>query len=305
MSEDKMFRLPNRSAHLKAANFWVVASLVLVAPVAPKPQSVDTTSQAKAHYQSAVTAIAKSDWQIAKSELLQAEKLAPQNALVHYDLALAYLHTGQIKSAQSELDRAVQLGLPAEQRQAADRLKRELRTANVSTNETGGKQNARAQATVAEILDWVKDKVSSEGGVDVSHANTTTLLTETIEHIDGCSFTSVSNITSENAAVASSRSTSYYKIDLSKLRSDVQVKREDLPNGYHERAVWSVKLNVRDPDTYPIEKAVDKNGIWTYDKISGIDFDFPDSSQDIATRVGKALSDAIVKCGGERVKEIY
>jgi hypothetical protein len=43
---------------------------------------------------------------------------------------LAYSHTGQIKSAQVELTSALQLGLPAEQKQAAAELKRKLATAS-------------------------------------------------------------------------------------------------------------------------------------------------------------------------------
>ena len=107
----------------------IIISFVLFSHPA-SPQSGDSTAQAKQHYQNAVAAIGKSDWQTAKNELLQAEKLAPQNALVHYDLALAYSHTGQIKSAQVELTSALQLGLPAEQKQAAAELKRKLATAS-------------------------------------------------------------------------------------------------------------------------------------------------------------------------------
>ena len=89
-------------------------------------QSTDTAAQAKQHYQNAVAAINKNDWQTAKTELQQAEKLAPQNALVHYDLALAYSHTGSPISAQSELTKALQLGLPPEQKQAAEQLRQKL-----------------------------------------------------------------------------------------------------------------------------------------------------------------------------------
>lgn len=90
--------------------------------MAAQSQSSAATVEAKKHYQNAVAAIAKNDWQTAKSELLQAEKLAPKNALVHYDLALAYSHTGSPKSARAEIDKALQLGLHAEQKQAAEQL---------------------------------------------------------------------------------------------------------------------------------------------------------------------------------------
>lgn len=121
------------STFLYHSSFWMtrglaVAALVLAASLAAgfSPQSGDSTAQANQHYQNAVGAIAKSDWQTAKNELLAAEKLAPQNALVHYDLALAYSHTGQVKAAQVELNKALQLGLPADQKEAAESLRQRL-----------------------------------------------------------------------------------------------------------------------------------------------------------------------------------
>src|SRR5580693_416990 len=93
---------------------------------AAQAQTADTTTLAKQHYKNAVAAITKSDWQTAKSELIQAAKLAPQNALIHYDLALAYSHTGEAKSAELEVNKALKLGLPQEQKRAAEQLKDQL-----------------------------------------------------------------------------------------------------------------------------------------------------------------------------------
>ena len=70
---------------------------------AASPQTIDPAAGAKAHYQKAIAAIAKDDWSTAKNELIQAKRLAPRNALVSYDLALAYKHMGQLRSARSEL----------------------------------------------------------------------------------------------------------------------------------------------------------------------------------------------------------
>jgi TPR repeat protein len=89
-------------------------------------QSGSALTEAKQHYQNAVTAIGTGDWQKAKNELLKTEQLAPRNALVHYDLALAFSHLGEVKSAQDELNRAVTLGLPAGQQQAAADLRQQL-----------------------------------------------------------------------------------------------------------------------------------------------------------------------------------
>jgi tetratricopeptide (TPR) repeat protein len=127
-----MSRSPRQAALKQIAKAFAIAFLVLVSSVvqAARPQASDNTPRARQHYQNAVTAINRDDWQTAKSELLRAERLAPQNALVHYDLALAYSHTGQNKSALAELNKALQLGLPADQKQAAAQLRRQLSTLN-------------------------------------------------------------------------------------------------------------------------------------------------------------------------------
>jgi tetratricopeptide (TPR) repeat protein len=110
----------------KAKKLAITSLVVVTLGAQPSiPQSSDT-AQAKLHYQNAVVAIGKGDWQSAQNEMLLAEKLAPQNALVHYDLALAYSHMGQIQSAETELTKAIQLGLPAQQRHAAAELKQRL-----------------------------------------------------------------------------------------------------------------------------------------------------------------------------------
>jgi tetratricopeptide (TPR) repeat protein len=90
------------------------------------PQGDTATAQAKQHYQNAVAALGKGDLKTAKTELQQAEKLAPQNALVHYNLALVYSHMGQTKAAQTEVARALQLGLPVQQKQDALHLRQQL-----------------------------------------------------------------------------------------------------------------------------------------------------------------------------------
>jgi hypothetical protein len=160
-----MFRFSYRIAQV-----LVIASLALFSHLAraANPQSGDTMAKAKVHYQNAVAAIAKSDWQTAKNELLQAVKLAPQNALVHYDLALAYSHTGQAKSAQTELNKALQIGLPTEQEQAAQELKQQFASQAsdskhvVSGNEalvSREKEKPAQQPSLSEILDWLKAKV--------------------------------------------------------------------------------------------------------------------------------------------------
>jgi hypothetical protein len=107
----------------------LVLSLCFYLSSTSSPAQTQVTAgaaEAKEHYQNAIAAIAKSDWKTAQTEFQQVVKLAPKNALVHYDLALAYSHTDQIKSAQAELNEAIQLGLPAERKQTAEELGQRL-----------------------------------------------------------------------------------------------------------------------------------------------------------------------------------
>jgi hypothetical protein len=82
---------------------------------------------------------------VAKNELLKAEKLAPRNALVHYDLALAYSHTGQPQSAQLELNNALRLGLPATQKQAAEQMLGELARSTPTNATSAAEHNANTR----------------------------------------------------------------------------------------------------------------------------------------------------------------
>jgi len=124
-------------------------------------------SVAKQHYANAVAAIANNDWAKARSELIQAKQLAPRNALISYDLALAYKHTGQLRSARAELNRALQLGLPAGQKQDAESLKQQLEDS--STGGADSKPRAKVDVqydrfkdstTATLILDFPKEQVA-------------------------------------------------------------------------------------------------------------------------------------------------
>lgn len=137
---------------------------IFVPAMAAQSQSSAATLEAKKHYQNAVAAIAKNDWQKAKSELLQAEKLAPKNALVHYDLALAYSHTGSPKSARAEIDKALQLGLPAEQKQAAEQLKSDLGNPAAALSVQNSEQHVEGPS-LEETLRFL-DRLISEGAVE-------------------------------------------------------------------------------------------------------------------------------------------
>lgn len=102
---------------------WV---LIFSSDISTAQSPTDTTVDAKQHYQTAMAAAAKEDWQKARTELQLAVALASSNALLHYDLALAYSHTNQISKARAEVKLAISLGLPATQIQAAQDLRKTL-----------------------------------------------------------------------------------------------------------------------------------------------------------------------------------
>jgi Tfp pilus assembly protein PilF len=62
--------LCNLNTHLLRLAALLSLALVICLASATSPQSTDNTVQAKQHYQNAIAAIAKNDWQTAKNELL-------------------------------------------------------------------------------------------------------------------------------------------------------------------------------------------------------------------------------------------
>lgn len=118
---------------------------------------------AKLHYENAVAAISNNDWKTAKSELLKAKQLAPSNALVHYDLALAYSHTGETHSAQLELNNALRLGLPPAQQEEAKELKSKWAANSAAVHsQKATQQNATTPDAVSldETLEFIKSKIN-------------------------------------------------------------------------------------------------------------------------------------------------
>jgi len=140
---------------------WVLVALpLLIANSAARAQSTDATAQEKQHAQNAAAAINRDDWQAAKNELVQAVKLAPSNAVLHYELALAYFHTGLPRSARVELDKALQLGLPADQSRAAQELKEQLNTAPSERKSAGSSSQG---PSLDETLNFIQAKLSGIG----------------------------------------------------------------------------------------------------------------------------------------------
>lgn len=129
-------------------------------PASPNSNpAMSPTASAKTHYNNAVAAIDKGDWVTAQKELLLAARLAPKNALVHYDLALAYDHNGNTAAATEEVRKALSLGLPDAQRQDAEKLTQRLKDSSSQSPSATTSEGAESTLTpihsAQEISAWL------------------------------------------------------------------------------------------------------------------------------------------------------
>jgi hypothetical protein len=89
---------------------------------ATQPTLTPDEKEAQFHYKVALTALKNNDLEIATKELEQAAKLAPNNALVQYNLAIVTSKRGKPAEAVADLKRAIDLGLPSTEAAQADDL---------------------------------------------------------------------------------------------------------------------------------------------------------------------------------------
>jgi hypothetical protein len=106
----------------KFVTFFLIAGIGIFARVIAQTMPDTNNAEAKQHYANAEANIAKGDWTSARSELIKLKALTPNNALVLYDLGLAYSHTGDKSLALTELQSALKIGLPTSQSENAEKL---------------------------------------------------------------------------------------------------------------------------------------------------------------------------------------
>lgn len=87
--------------------------------------SQSSRDQALLHYEVALVAIKDHHPRVAIDELTKARALDPQNALVHYTLAVVHKESSP-DEALTSLERALQLGLPEEEKAASTDLRVEI-----------------------------------------------------------------------------------------------------------------------------------------------------------------------------------
>jgi hypothetical protein len=98
--------------------------------------------EAQFHYKVALTALKNNDLEIAASELEKAAKLAPNNALVQYNLAVVKSKNNKPAEALVNLKKALEIGLPSVEAAQADDLLVRL--------------TYEAQKTVTGRFSWLK-----------------------------------------------------------------------------------------------------------------------------------------------------
>jgi hypothetical protein len=97
-----------------------VLGIILVGLVFAQQQE---NVEAARHYKVALVALEKNDLDMALKELRICAQLAPENALVHYNLAVVQSKKeGQSSEALTSLQRAMNLGLPPEKKDDAEAL---------------------------------------------------------------------------------------------------------------------------------------------------------------------------------------
>ena len=322
---------------LKAISEYVVPQILLSCSMAlvtlgspikciAQTQAPDGTASAQLHYNNAVSAIAKNDWATAKSELIRARKLAPRNALVSFDLALAYEHTGQTEAARTELNHALELGLPPEQKKAAERMEEQLAKSSPtqSTQNSPVPAVARPARPIEEITEWIV----ANGQWVASYNHPTSLPGGITAEVIG---NEVAQITNEPCSLAITsrrdRTTSFgeseiveqlefrHGVNLAVIdptNISVKVLEDDIP-GSTEIVLHSTNNNpsIRGSLTY-----IDKrrsNSSQPY-KISGPQ-DQPETDNEVQVWTGtaamgdrllNAFKDAVTACGGKpSVGQIY
>lgn len=147
---------------LTATLTLVLACIIGVASLSAQgrvdPPAGGNAAEAEFHYKVALAALRDNNLDIARSELEQAARLAPNNALVEYNLAIVYQKAGEPAAGLASLGRAMSLGLPTSELAAAGDLRaaltyemQKLRTAVVGA---WGGQRQFADGTLTTDFDF-------------------------------------------------------------------------------------------------------------------------------------------------------
>lgn len=150
---------------------WFVCSSLITTALLAQSSNIQ---EAQLHYKVAQVALKHNDLNVALQELREAAKLAPQNALVHYYLAVVLKQQGGAKEGLEHLHLAMKIGLPVSERRAADNLLAELTYALKSqplydfigtwSREEASKTSGNCTATITTKFRMVVSPQAAQGG---------------------------------------------------------------------------------------------------------------------------------------------
>ena len=110
-------------AHAPSSVVTVVCGLLIaLCSTTAAQQSSSTMSEAELQFRVAVTAMKDSNFKMALASLEKAAALAPRNGLIHYNLAIVLEKLNQPERGLESVRKAIGLGLPAENQEAANEL---------------------------------------------------------------------------------------------------------------------------------------------------------------------------------------
>jgi hypothetical protein len=205
---------------------------------------------------------------------------------------------------------SLSLALPIFAQQASSPTSHATGTGNGSTAHKNS-----STPSVAQILDWIKDKLESDSFTDWSTSDDKMADTEyrsaSMEDATGCHFTLVETKTQGNETFSDGHTIVVHRIfttktsyDLSKLRSDVRAEKSNFGAPFTSPIKWEVRFFAVDSDSAPVSTHT-ANIAGTSPDTRSVEQVIYLLNQDAATRVARALGDAIAKCGGKKVKELY
>jgi tetratricopeptide (TPR) repeat protein len=104
----------------------MVVLVLILCPVTPtearKTQQSTESKEAQSHYHAGLAAVEKNDLAAAEEEMQAAAKLSPKDALIRYKLAMIQSKRGDWQHARTNLDAAMELGVPEDLKAEADDL---------------------------------------------------------------------------------------------------------------------------------------------------------------------------------------
>jgi len=108
----------DNSARVRGLYFGGLAFIVFFAVLSVSAQD----NEAARHYKVGLVALENNDFRVAAEEFGEAVRLAPNNGLAHYNLAIVLSKQDRPQEALKSIEKAIDLGLPSREKDTAEDL---------------------------------------------------------------------------------------------------------------------------------------------------------------------------------------